>query len=154
MLKYRHNGMIPVHERHFFRHFFIGLYVAGCLGGNLFAQTAYTWQQLKDKFEATNPILKAEQINIDESRAQEITAYLRPNPQFSISADQIGHNTTSNPFKDMLNAYSVSYLHERQHKRELRRDSAKESTAVTVSTTSDQERSLLFNLRSAFDQVL
>ncbi|MHB8655557.1 MAG: TolC family protein [Terriglobia bacterium] len=154
MLKYRHNEMIPVHEKHFFRHCCIGLFVAGCLGGNLFAQTAFTWVQLKDKFEATNPTLKAAQINIDESRAQEITAYLRPNPQFSISADQIGHNTTSNPFKDMLNAYSVSYLHERQHKRELRRDSAKESTSVTESTALDQERSLLFNLRSAFVQLL
>jgi outer membrane protein, heavy metal efflux system len=154
VLKYRHNTMIPVHKTHFFRHWCIGLLLAGCLGHNLFAQTAYTWQQIRDKFEATNPTLKAAQLNIDESRAQEITAYLRPNPEFSITADQIGHNTTSNPFKEMLNAYSVSYLHERQHKRELRRDSAKESTAVTESTTMDQERSLLFNLRSAFVQLL
>jgi cobalt-zinc-cadmium efflux system outer membrane protein len=45
-------------------------------------------------------------------------------------------------------------LHERQHKRELRRDQAKESTAVTESTYSDQERGLLFTLRSAFVQTL
>jgi len=146
--------MNPAHDRHFLKSFCIGLFLAGCLGRNAFAQTAYTWQQLKDKFEATNPTLKAAHLNIDESRAQEITAYLRPNPEFSISADQIGHNTTSNPFKEMLNAYSVSYLHERQHKRELRRDSAKESTAVTESTYLDQERGLLFNLRSAFVQLL
>jgi cobalt-zinc-cadmium efflux system outer membrane protein len=154
MLKYHNNAMNPVHDTHFFKHFCIGLLLAGCLQHNLFAQTAYTWQQLKDKFEAANPTLKAAQLSIDESRAQEITANLRPNPQFSITADQIGHNTTSNPFKDMLNAYSASYLHERRHKRELRRDSAKESTAVTESTYSDQERSLLFNLRSAFVQLL
>jgi cobalt-zinc-cadmium efflux system outer membrane protein len=154
MLKYRHKAMIPVQNMRFFRHFCIGLLLAGCLQHKLFAQTPYTWQQLKDKFEATNPTLKAAQINIDESRAQEITAYLRPNPEFSITADQIGHNTTSNPFKEMLNAYSVSYLHERQHKRELRHESAKESTAVTESTTLDQERSLLFNLRSSFVQLL
>ncbi len=154
MLKYRHKATIPVHATHFFKYFCIGLLLAGCLGHNLFAQTAYTWQQLKEKFEATNPTLKAAHLNIDESRAEEITAYLRPNPQFSISADQIGHNTTSNPFKEMLNAVSISYLHERQHKRELRRDSAKESTAVTESTYLDQERGLLFNLRSAFVQLL
>ncbi|MGD0695186.1 MAG: TolC family protein [Terriglobia bacterium] len=154
MLKYRHKATIPVHATHFFKHFCIGLLLAGCLGHNLFAQTAYTWQQLKEKFEATNPTLKAAHLNIEESRAEEITAYLRPNPEFSISADQIGHNTTSNPFKEMLNAVSVSYLHERQHKRELRRDSAKESTAVTESTYLDQERGLLFNLRSAFVQLL
>jgi len=154
MLKYRHKATIPVHATRLFRHLCIGLLLAGCLPHNLFAQTAYTWQQIKDKFEATNPTLKAAQLNIDESRAEEISAYLRPNPQFSVTADQIGHNTTSNPFKEMLNAYSVSYLHERQHKRELRRDSARESTAVTESTTLDQERGLLFNLRSAFVQLL
>ncbi len=154
MLKYRHNTMNPVHNRHFFKRFFMGLLLAGCLRHNLLAQTAYTWQQLKDKFEATNPTLKAAHVSIDEARAQEITAYLRPNPQFLISADQIGHNTTSNPFKDMLIADSVSYLHERQHKRELRRDSARQSTAVTESTYLDQERSLLFSLRNAFVQLL
>src|SRR5271157_455841 len=154
MLKCRHNAMITVHDTHFFKHFCMGLLLAGCLGRTLFAQTAYTWQQLKDKFEATNPTLQAAHLNIDESRAQEITAYLRPNPQFSVTADQIGHNTTSNPFKEFLNAYSVGYLHERQHKRELRRDSAKESTAVTESSYLDQERGLLFDLRSAFVQLL
>jgi outer membrane protein, heavy metal efflux system len=154
MLKYRGTGLIPVRDTHVFRHFCIGLLLAGCLPRNLSAQTTYTWQQLEDKFEATNPTLKAAQLNIDESRAQGITAYLRPNPEFSITADQIGPNTTSNPFKDALTAYSVSYLHERRHKRELRLDSAKESTAVTESTTLDQERSLLFNLRNAFVQLL
>ena len=55
-------------------------------------QTALTWQQIKDKFEASNPTLKAAKLNIDESRAAEITAYLRPNPDFSVGFDQI------NPF--------------------------------------------------------
>jgi cobalt-zinc-cadmium efflux system outer membrane protein len=36
----------------------------------------------------------------------------------------------------------------------LRRDSARGSTLVSESTYSDQERSLLFNLRNAFVQVL
>ena len=154
MLKNRHKAMVPIHATHFFKHLCIGLLLAGWPGHNVFAQTVYTWQQLKDKFEATNPTLRAARLNIDESKAQEITAYLRPNPDFSISADQVGHNTTSNPFKEMLNVVSVSYLHERQHKRELRRDSARESTAVTESATLDQERGLLFNLRSAFVQLL
>jgi cobalt-zinc-cadmium efflux system outer membrane protein len=48
----------------------------------------------------------------------------------------------------------ISYLHERQHKRELRRDQAKESTAVAASTYLDQERGLVFNLRNAFVQLL
>jgi cobalt-zinc-cadmium efflux system outer membrane protein len=40
------------------------------------------------------------------------------------------------------------------HKRELRRDAARQSTNVAESTYSDQERSLLFNLRGAFVQLL
>ena len=119
-----------------------------------FCQKALTWQEVRDKFEAANPALLAARIGVEESRAQEITAYLRPNPEFSITADQIGHNTTSNPFKEMSTAASVGYLHERQHKRELRRDSAKQSTAVAETTYLDQERSLLFNLRSGFVQLL
>ena len=49
---------------------------------------------------------------------------------------------------------SGSYLVERRHKRELRRESAQESTAIAVSQLADQERSLLFDLRTAFVQVL
>jgi cobalt-zinc-cadmium efflux system outer membrane protein len=49
---------------------------------------------------------------------------------------------------------SVSYLHEREHKRELRLASAKQSTDIAASTYSDQDRTLLFNLRNAFVQTL
>ena len=45
---------------------------------------ALTWDQVKAKFEATNPALKADADNVDEMRAEEITAYLRPNPQFDV----------------------------------------------------------------------
>ena len=55
-----------------------------------FAQTALTWAEIRDRFQATNPTLQAGRIGIDESRAAEITAYLRPNPQWSITLDQIG----------------------------------------------------------------
>jgi cobalt-zinc-cadmium efflux system outer membrane protein len=49
---------------------------------------------------------------------------------------------------------SISYLHERQHKRELRLESAKEGTQIGQSGHEDLERTLLFNLRSAFVQTL
>jgi cobalt-zinc-cadmium efflux system outer membrane protein len=45
-------------------------------------------------------------------------------------------------------------LHEREHKRELRLESARKSTDLAASTYADQERTLLFNLRNAFVQVL
>src|SRR5579885_417521 len=58
------------------------------------AQTAFTWQQIKTQFQAVNPTLKAARLEIDESRANEITAYLRPNPDFTFTADgvQISRN--------------------------------------------------------------
>jgi outer membrane protein, heavy metal efflux system len=128
------------------------------------AQTAFTWQQIKDKFEITNPTLKAAQLNIDESRAEEITAYLRPNPDLTVGFDQINPFSTQPPPTGGPNVYSpfayaepngsVSYLHERQHKRELRLEAAKKSTDVTASAYTDQARNLIFNLRSAFVQLL
>ena len=39
-------------------------------------QQVLTRQQMKDRFEATNPSLQAGQTGIDESRAAEITAQL------------------------------------------------------------------------------
>ncbi|MBV9265320.1 MAG: TolC family protein [Acidobacteriaceae bacterium] len=122
-----------------------------------FGQKALTWGELKAKFEATNPILKAAQDNISESRAEEITAYLRPNPDFGLTTDgfQISPNQgVWRPFSGVFEVPSISYLHERQHKRELRLQSAKQNTDVTVSQYADQERGLIFNLRNAFVQVL
>ena len=131
--------------------------VAGLLPAAAFAQTALTWEEIKAKFEAGNPNLKAARMSIDESRAAEITAYLRPNPDFGLSAD--GTQLTRylgiyRPFAGTQISPSVSYLHEREHKRELRRDQAKESTTIAETTYLDNERNLVFNLRTAFVQVL
>ena len=64
---------------------------AACAVPCAFAQQAFTWDQIKTKFAATNPTLKAAQLNIDESRAAEITAYLRPNPDFSLSVGRVSN---------------------------------------------------------------
>ncbi len=135
----------------------IAILIAGMPLATLSAQTAFTWQQVKDKFETANPTLKAAQLNIDESRAAEITAYLRPNPDLTFTAD----GTQLTPYEGIYRPFTgtqfspaISYLHERQHKRELRRDQAKQTTAVTESTYLDQERGLVFTLRSAFVQTL
>jgi len=131
--------------------------IAVVLAHGAAAQTTLTWQQTKDKFAASNPTLKAAQLNIDESRAAEITAYLRPNPDFSLTADglQISRNMgVWRPLSGIVETPGVSYLHEREHKRELRRDQARESTAISESTYLDQERGLVFNLRGSFVQVL
>ena len=48
----------------------------------------------------------------------------------------------------------MDYVHERQHKRELRLDSAQKGTAIAESQQLDLERTMLFTLRSAFVQTL
>lgn len=121
------------------------------------AQKAYRWEEIRDRFEASNPTLKADALSIDESRAAEVTAFLRPNPEFSLSADGIQinrHLGVWSPLSGVVETPSISYLHERRHKRELRLDQAKESTAISEATYQDAERSLLFNLRNAFIQIL
>jgi cobalt-zinc-cadmium efflux system outer membrane protein len=131
--------------------------LGGILGAGASAQNSWTWQQVKEKFVATNPTLKADQLSIDESRAAEITAFLRPNPDLTITVDGLQpapNNGIWRPLSGSFQSPGVSYLHERQHKRELRLDSAKQSTAITESTYLDQERGLLFSLRTAFVQTL
>ncbi len=129
------------------------------------AQTALSWTEIRQRFEAANPTLQAARIGIDESRAQEISAYLRPNPNVTGTLDQInpftpqpspsGSGATSySPFAFALPSGSIDYLHERQHKRELRLASAKQATAITATQLADQQRNLIFNLRTAFVQVL
>lgn len=133
------------------------LLLAGLLASNLHAQRAFTWQELRDRLAATNPTLQAGQMNIDESRAAEVTAYLRPNPSFSLSADgfQVAPNSGIwRPFSGVVETPGLSYLHERGDKRELRRDSAQGATDITALNQADLRRNLLFNLRSAFVQTL
>jgi cobalt-zinc-cadmium efflux system outer membrane protein len=116
-----------------------------------------TWEQVRQRFEQNNPTLRAGQIGIDESKAQEITAYLRPNPNFSLTVDgtQIApHNDVLRPFAGTYEVPGISYLHERRHKRELRLESAQKATGVAASGQANLERTLLFTLRMDFVQTL
>ncbi|MGA7107237.1 MAG: TolC family protein [Terracidiphilus sp.] len=121
------------------------------------AQQGLTWDEVKSRFEAANPALKADALNVDEMRAEEITAYLRPNPQFTAAADgtQIApHDGVWQPLKGTDVVPTLSYLHERAHKRELRLQSAKEGTQIAESQHEDLKRNLEFTLRSAFVNTL
>ena len=120
------------------------------------AQTALNWEQVKARFETANPTLRAGQLNISESKAQETTAYLKPNPSMTFSVDQFDlfSGNPYRPFASVLPFVAFDYLHERQHKRELRLDSAQKSTAIAESQQLDLERTMLFTLRNAFVQTL
>jgi len=116
-----------------------------------------TWQKVRAKFEANNPTLLADQLNVDESKAEETTAYLRPNPNFSLTADgtQIAPDHGEwKPFAGTFEVPSLSYLHERRQKRELRLESAKKGTSIAEFSHADLDRTMLFNLRSAFVSTL
>ena len=130
------------------------LAVVGCFSEESFAQQALTWREVRAKFEAVNPTLLAARIGIDESRAQEITAYLRPNPTFSLLVDQLHPFNQNGALEDSIQIATVGYLIERMNKRELRLESAQKGTAIATSQLADLGRSLLFTLRSAFIQVL
>jgi outer membrane protein, heavy metal efflux system len=121
------------------------------------APQIWTWDAVKNLFELNNTSLQASRLNINELKAQEITAHLRPNPDFTLSADgtQIAPSRgVWQPFAGTFVSPGISYLFERRNKRGLRYEAAKQGTAIGVAQQSDSERTLLFNLRSAFVGVL
>ena len=127
------------------------------LGPRAAGQEPWTWEQVRARFEQNNPTLQADKLSIDESRAQEITAFLRPNPQFTLSVDgtQIApQKGVWRPFAGTFESPAINYLHERRHKRELRLESANKGTLIAEASHADMERTMLFNLRSAFVSAL
>jgi cobalt-zinc-cadmium efflux system outer membrane protein len=116
-----------------------------------------TWDQVRQRFEQRNPTILADQLNVDESKAQEITAYLRPNPGLTLLTDgtQIApYQGVWRPLAGTEAQANVSYLHERDHKRELRRESAQQATGIAESNHRDLDRTLLFTLRNSFVSTL
>jgi cobalt-zinc-cadmium efflux system outer membrane protein len=121
------------------------------------APTPLSWQQVRDLFEKNNPTLQSDQSNVEESKAEEITAYLRPNPQLSLSSDgtQLApYKGTWVPFLGTQAVTNFSYLHERDHKRELRLKSQQQATEIATSGHTDLDINMIFSLRSAFIGIL
>ncbi len=102
------------------------------------AQQGLTWDQVKAKFEAVNPALVPTALNVDEMHAEEITANLSAQPA-ALTVSQDGTQIVPNsgiwqPLKGTYVVPTLSYLHERDHKRELRLESAKEGTRIAASS--------------------
>ena len=68
------------------------------------AQQALAWEQVRARFEQSNPTLLADKLSVDESRAQEITAFLRPNPTFTLSAKLVIFIAASRLVNDVVSA--------------------------------------------------
>lgn len=107
---------------------------------------------------AHNHALLAERTTIAQSKDAEVTANLRPNP--TLGLDYIGLPLRPSQFNwdNISNTTEfdagVSYLFERGKKRQNRLQNAKDQTSVAVSTVSDDERTLTFNVATAFTNVL
>lgn len=135
---------------------FAGVFV-GCLAANAAAQTPLTWNEVRARFEANNPNVRAGQLGIDEARADEVTAALRPNPDLSLNGVQLnlaGLPAGTGRIQNLTTSASVDYLLERGHKRQLRLTSAQGATAIATSSQADLVRNLIFSLRGSFVQLL
>jgi len=106
-----------------------------------------------------NPSLQATRTLLLQSRAQEITANLRPNPALQGDAFFVPIFDPGNFNSETLNTVSefdlgVSYLFERGKKRQHRLRAARAQTAVTGFQVADAERALTFSVAQQFIGVL
>lgn len=132
----------------------IGSVLAQCLYGQT---SVLSWEQIRTRFLAQNPSVLAGQINVEESKANEVTAGLRPNPQFNLSQDGLQMAPSAGvwrPLTGVVITPGVSQLIERQNKREKRVDSARLATSGAGSDQEDLQRQLLFAVRTAFVNTL
>src|SRR6266542_2600925 len=115
-----------------------------------------SWDEVRERFRANNPNLLAAGTAIQESRASEVTAGLRPNPTLSLVADEfrIFHPNPLQPFQNTQITPVISQLFERRGKRQLRVESARLATRIAGTDQADLERNLTFNLRDAFNRTL
>lgn len=121
-----------------------------------FAQKPLSWEEVRERFRSNNPSLLAGETFVDENRANEVTAGLRPNPQLAFTVDQ-WKLFSGDPYRPLGAAQSiaqVSQLIERRNKRGLRVESAKLATSISGTDLADLERQLLFALRDAFVRTL
>ncbi|HEY6352204.1 MAG TPA: TolC family protein [Candidatus Angelobacter sp.] len=118
-----------------------------------------TLEQAIDLALKNSPAIKAARTQIDQNRAAEITANLRPNPVLSwdslflpifetngFSADNISQNSQFD--------LGLGYLFERGHKRQARLQAARDQTSVTTAQVADNERTLTFSVAQQFINAL
>jgi len=102
-----------------------------------------------------NQALRAQRLNIDQSKAGEITAALKPNPVFGSLVDTIPiFSPQTIRLSTQIYEETLSYTVERGGKREKRLAVAKDNTDVAAKTVTDNERQLRFQVVQAFINVL
>jgi cobalt-zinc-cadmium efflux system outer membrane protein len=100
---------------------------------------------------AYNQTLRAQRTNIEQSKAGEITAALKPNPTFSTLVDTIPVFSPQNVrLGTQIYSEDLSYTVERGGKRQKRLEVAKDNTDVSVKTVADNERQLKLQVAQAY----
>jgi cobalt-zinc-cadmium efflux system outer membrane protein len=99
-------------------------------------QPSFTWEQIRDKFLSANPNLRAQEQSIQSNRASEVTAGLRPNPQFQ--------NDTTGATLGVYQEFEIA------GRRPARLASARLATSISQTDFENVRRTGLFNLRQAF----
>ena len=106
-----------------------------------------------------NHALLAAKTQVTQSKADEVTASLKPNPVFTwnglfwpfFSPSQLNRDYIDNVTEfDALFAYTF----ERGHKRKWRMQTARDDTAVVQSQVRDSERALTFSVAQQFINIL
>ena len=128
--------------------------------GSAAAQThTLTLDQAIDLALANNPTLKATRTQIDQNKAQEITARLRPNPVLQGDAQFLPIFNPSQFSSDNFNQtqqydIGIGYLFERGGKRQRRLQAARDETELTRFQVRDAERNLAFSVAQQFISAL
>jgi cobalt-zinc-cadmium efflux system outer membrane protein len=121
--------------------------------------TQITLDQAIDLAMKNSPTIKAARTQIDQNRAQETTAHLRPNPVLSWDAQFLPLFQPDQFTSDYLSQNAqydvgIGYLFERGGKRKSRLKAAQDQTSVTTATVADNERTLQFNVAQQFISAL
>lgn len=118
-----------------------------------------TIEQAIDYAKRNNPMLQANRTLISQSKEQEVTANLRPNPVLTLDAQFLPIFNPDNFTSTYINNNAefdagVGYLFERGKKRQHRLQAAKAQTAVTESQVADAERVTVENAAEQFIATL
>lgn len=106
-----------------------------------------------------NQAMRAQRLNVDQSKANEITASLKPNPVYTTTNEDFPIFNPSQLTGDNLRnnqefLQSISYTFERGGKRQKRTVVAQDTTDLVSKGVSDFERQLKFQVAQAFVNVL
>ena len=137
----------------------VAILIGIVFGGAAHAQapTRITLEQAIDLAISHNHALKATQLQIQQSQAQEVSAALRPNPNLTLDSLFLPIEPKNFNTNTLLNTTEIdanlSYLFERGGKRRRRIEAARDATAATRYQIADAERTLTFNTAQQFIAV-